>query len=241
MKTKRILLRILVVLLALVMIGLILGGLWFRKTYIKIQGDYIPKNLTAVTVTDLEAVDIIAMDQMTALEEVDARGCRDYKLLNALQKRHPGVKITYTVCLDGVEYPQDATEVTLTKLTEDELALFQHLPQLAKVDARDCTDYVLLQQLSDSYPECEVSYALPIGGREYATDVSTLTLTGATEADLEMLAYLPQLQSVHISEPAEDEFEGIRYTVLIGSAERNIYRVGSSWYVEPTNVEVDSS
>ena len=45
----------------------------------------------------------------------------------------------------------------------------------------------------------------------------------------------------HISEPAEDEFEGIRNTVLIGSAERNIYRVGSSWYVEPTNVEVDSS
>ena len=204
MKTKRILLRILVVLLALVMIGLILGGLWFRKTYIKIQGDYIPKNLTSVTVTDLEAVDIIAMDQMTALEEVDARGCRDYKLLNALQKRHPGVKITYTVCLDGVEYPQDATEVTLTKLTEDELALFQHLPRLAKVDARDCTDYVLLQQLSDSYPEYEVSYALPIGGREYATDVSTLTLTGATEADLEMLAYLPQLQSVHITEPAVD-------------------------------------
>ena len=35
-------------------------------------------------------------------------------------------------------------------------------------------------------------------------------------------------RTLHISEPAEDEFEGIRYTVLIGSAERNIYRVGSS-------------
>ena len=46
---------------------------------------------------------------------------------------------------------------------------------------------------------------------------------------------------LHVSEPADNEFEGIRYTVLIGSAERNIYRVGSSWYVEPTNVEVDSS
>ena len=40
---------------------------------------------------------------------------------------------------------------------------------------------------------------------------------------------------------SECDFKGIRYTVLIGSAERNIYRVGSSWYVEPTNVEVDSS
>ena len=49
------------------------------------------------------------------------------------------------------------------------------------------------------------------------------------------------VRTLHISEPTENEFEGIRYTVLIGSAERNIYRVGSSWYVEPTNVEVDSS
>lgn len=46
---------------------------------------------------------------------------------------------------------------------------------------------------------------------------------------------------IHISEPAEDEFEGIRYTVLIGSAEKYIYRLGSRWYVEPTVVEGDTS
>lgn len=48
-------------------------------------------------------------------------------------------------------------------------------------------------------------------------------------------------RTLHISEPAEDEFEGIRYTVLIGSAEKYIYRLGSTWYVEPTYVEVDTS
>lgn len=48
-------------------------------------------------------------------------------------------------------------------------------------------------------------------------------------------------RTLHISTPADNEFEGIRYTVLIGSAERYIYRLGSAWYVEPTNVEVDTS
>lgn len=48
-------------------------------------------------------------------------------------------------------------------------------------------------------------------------------------------------RTLHISEPADHEFEGIRYTVLIGSAEKYIYRLGSTWYVEPTHVEVDSS
>ena len=30
----------------------------------------------------------------------------------------------------------------------------------------------------------------------------------------------------------EREFEGIRYTVLIGSAEKYLYRLGSQWYVD---------
>ena len=48
-------------------------------------------------------------------------------------------------------------------------------------------------------------------------------------------------RTLHISEPTDNEFEGIRYTVLIGSAEKYIYRLGSAWYVEPAHVEVDTS
>ncbi len=46
---------------------------------------------------------------------------------------------------------------------------------------------------------------------------------------------------IHVAGPAEDEYEGIRYTVLIGSAEKKLYRTGSRWYVEPVHTEVDSS
>ena len=46
---------------------------------------------------------------------------------------------------------------------------------------------------------------------------------------------------LHVSEQADHEFEGIRYTVLIGSAEKYIYRLGSAWYVGLAHVEVDSS
>ena len=33
---------------------------------------------------------------------------------------------------------------------------------------------------------------------------------------------------------SEGDFEGIRYTVLIGSAEKYLYRIGGKWYVEPS-------
>lgn len=38
-----------------------------------------------------------------------------------------------------------------------------------------------------------------------------------------------------------NEYEGIRYTVIIGSAEKYIYQDGSRWYVEPIPVGGDGS
>ena len=48
-------------------------------------------------------------------------------------------------------------------------------------------------------------------------------------------------KTLHIAAPVEDEFEGIRYTVLIGRAEKYIYRTGTKWYVEPVRAEEDTS
>ena len=48
-------------------------------------------------------------------------------------------------------------------------------------------------------------------------------------------------RTLHVAEPVENEFEGIRYTVLIGSAEKYIYRTGTKWYVEPVRAEEDTS
>ena len=38
-------------------------------------------------------------------------------------------------------------------------------------------------------------------------------------------------KTLHVAVPVENEFEGIRYTVIIGSAEKYIYRAGHDWYV----------
>ena len=38
-------------------------------------------------------------------------------------------------------------------------------------------------------------------------------------------------KTLHVAVPVEDEFEGIRYTVIIGSAEKYIYKAGHAWYV----------
>ena len=40
---------------------------------------------------------------------------------------------------------------------------------------------------------------------------------------------------LHTTLPKDNEFEGIRYTVLIGSAEKYIYRDNAGWYVVPSS------
>lgn len=37
---------------------------------------------------------------------------------------------------------------------------------------------------------------------------------------------------VHTCASYNGEFEGIRYTIIIGSAEKYLYRLGSTWYVD---------
>jgi len=37
---------------------------------------------------------------------------------------------------------------------------------------------------------------------------------------------------VHSCQSSDRKYEGIRYTILIGSAEKYLYQLGSRWYVE---------
>ena len=39
---------------------------------------------------------------------------------------------------------------------------------------------------------------------------------------------------------SEDDFEGIRYTVLIGTAERYLYRIGLKWYIKSEKAEAST-
>ena len=234
MERKRTGMKIVVTVLALVLVALIAGGVWFKMTHITVQQTSVAKDMTSLTITSLTEEDILALDSMTALEVINAQGCRDYEQLMALQKRHPGCTIHYTVCLDGTEYPEDSTEVTLTKLTEEELGLFQYLPMLTRVNADGCTDYVLLQQLRELMPQCEIAYTLPIGGEEYTTDTTALELSGITEEDIAMIAYLPKLETVHMVDPeAAPE-------VLLQMVESRP-EVSFSWEMEVLGVSVNNT
>ena len=52
---------------------------------------------------------------------------------------------------------------------------------------------------------------------------------------------LPVKRTLHTASPVDHEFEGIRYTVLIGSAEEYMYLDGKRLYVDPSFGNEDTS
>lgn len=169
---------------------------------IPFQGAYHPQDTTELALTSLSEEDIPVLDYFTQLRRVDAKNCSDYAQLLALAQRRPEVEVAYTVTIDGHMYPWNAEELTVSHITAEELALLQWLPRVKAVDATACTDLDQITMLREALPECDITYQVPIAGESYPQDTTGLALLGADPEELaRMLPYLPQVQTVDLTEP----------------------------------------
>lgn len=140
------------------------------------------------------------------LTELDLRGT-GYSLehYEQVKAQLPECRIRYDVPFQGTAYPDDTTELTVTSLTEEEIALLDYLPELKTVHAEGCTDYAQLMALQERRPDCKVTYTVSIYGKDYPQDTEELSY-GSEKLDLqelsEALAYLPQVKTVHFVQPA---------------------------------------
>lgn len=175
-----------------------------RRIYwdIPFQGNRYPEDTRELTITQLTQEDVAHLGYFHDLEAIHAEGCTQYDLLAQIQSKFPQCQVYYTVTIDGQNYPKNATELKISHLTDGEVALTDYLPLLEKVDASDCTDYAQLAALQQRRPQCQVSYKVVLGDKEYALDTKTLELTNQDLQQLvENLAYLPQVESVHLVDP----------------------------------------
>ncbi len=120
-----------------------------------------------------------------------------------LKAQLPDCDVLWDVPFQGGLVSSDATELTVTGLTgEDVAVLLDCFPKLTKVNAEDCRDYAQLQALQAGKPDCRVSYQVSLGGQSYAVDTEAITFREADGAELlENLQYLPNLKAVHFPEP----------------------------------------
>lgn len=122
---------------------------------------------------------------------------------DSLRAQLPECDILWDVPFQGSRISSDTAELTITALTDDDIAMLDYLTGLTAIRADGCTDYAQLLSLQQRHPDCSISYQVTIGADSYPNSTTALTFSKADPEELlEKLQYLPHLESVHFIEPA---------------------------------------
>lgn len=178
-------LKVLVVLLAVVLVA---GGLFVFRQKAEYQDSHIfvgdmayPKDAQTL---DLRNTGI----SVTHYENV--------------QEQLPDCEILWDVPFQAGRYSSDITELTITSLTEEDVAFLDYFRKLTTIDATACTDFSLLMELRQQRPDLTISYQVTIGGENYPESTTELTFTEVDMDELlEKVQYLPELKTIYFPQP----------------------------------------
>ncbi len=205
---------VLIVLLAIIVVaGGILGyWYWYTNTHIFLDERVYEKNAAYL---DLQGEDI-------SPEHYDQ-----------LQAQLPHCQILWSVPFQGSKYSNETNTLTVSALTQEDIAMFRYFPYLSSVNAMAMEDYPLLEELTVRFPSIDFAYQVDLGGTAVHPEVTELTLEeGRYDYDTLMnnLLHLPQLTSLTLprttlDKAAVDEISlmypavGVDYTVLFRGQE----------------------
>lgn len=165
------------------------------------QDGLYESDITELTVTELTDADLDRLDYFPQLETLHAEGCTDYTRLTALRERRPELKLLYKVTLSGQSYGQDASQVTLSGITAEELALLPCLPQLTSVTVSGGESMENIAALQTYCHENGLTFSVTVGDSVIPETAEELNAAGITDGELALLQLLPQLKTVHLTDP----------------------------------------
>lgn len=198
MKKRYIFLICLVLLFAL-----LAGGLyWHCSTYIQIEGEYLRRDISELTLAGSELPEAAVLQQLTALEYLDARNIdlsiAEYEQLRA---QLPQCRIEWNVPFQDTRLNEHVETLSVSTISFHDLESIAYLPSLKTINADNCPDYDVLMALKNIHPQLELHYHVPLQNHSYGEDTVSLTLANADIEELRAaLPYLPKLSQVTFTE-----------------------------------------
>lgn len=154
------------------------GWYWYRETHIFVEDAVYAKNSQLL---DLRGTGI-------SREHYDT-----------VHAQLPECTVLWDVPFQGGAVSSDTGELTLRQLTQEDIDMLRYFPQLRSIDAMQCEEYALLEQLAAAYPEVALSYDVSVGKLSFLPDTEQLVLEQG-DFDYEVLAenlpHLPLVTSV---------------------------------------------
>ncbi len=208
MKKKIIIVCAFVVLAALCVLGSCsIGGGKSPSAETPDQPTATPEAVTELaivaTVDELKALDA----EYPQLKKLDLSGSECYEAIMEYIASHPGVDVSYSVSIGGVDYSHDTASVTVEPGTADLYELsdkLSYLPQLTTVIFPEVDfDAAQLAILQEAHPQLNFEYTVSILGSECPLDTTSLDLNGLDYQHVAITAtkisLLPALESIDLS------------------------------------------
>lgn len=116
------------------------------------------------------------------------------------ETKAPVTAAAFELTLDGVSYGQDAAEIRTSSITGDALEKLSRMTGLKLVTATEGTGENL-EQLRTYCDENGIAFQVKLAGQTVDGDTEELTLSNATENQVQLLGLMPNLKSLHFPEP----------------------------------------
>lgn len=166
----------------------------------------------AAQAVDLSGRNLTELEKLKGFhdpQELDLRGtCISAEDYQQVKSWFPEARILWDIPFQGTYYPMDTRELTVTSMTDADMAALGYFGELEAVRAETCPDYTNMHKLRLENPDMQITYTIPAAGEWYSWDTKQLVLPGAEAAALlEVLPFFPELETVELTAPmgpAED-------------------------------------
>ena len=121
------------------------------------------------------------------------------KTYEKLQRKLPDSTILWNVPFQGQMLTSDVQEIVTRDLSDRDMQMLKYFKQLQVLDGRNCSNLDALVQAQQMYPDVLVLYTVTINGTDYPQDAEHVEVSGLTDRDVALMAYLPKLSEVTVS------------------------------------------
>lgn len=168
------------------------------SNYVFLCGGLHHRDLRELNLQGSKISRLHAIDRFTDLRLLDLRGTGlTAEQYEAISEAQPNCRIQWDIPFQGQALAADTSTLTITHLTQEDVALLDHLPNLEQIDAQTCKDYALLQQLQQRHPDCRIQYSVTICGQDFDSLATSLTLENPQVDELtQLLPYMTQAEDV---------------------------------------------
>ena len=176
---------------------LLAGSLWFSSNYAIVNGSLYHRETTTLNLSDSDLKRPESIAKLTHLQVADLRNTgltpADYEIL---REALPNCDILWQVPFQGQYLDPNTETLTISAITEEEMALLNYFPNLKAMDMTGCTDVDAVLKLKEQYPTCDIHWMVPFQGSRLDSNTQELTITTLEEADIASIGYFADLKTI---------------------------------------------